>query len=91
MQYWHDSLSLSVLCTGTNPGMSSTLEHIRLATQRVKSSGLQADVRARAVVLVAEDSTVGNSLRHMIQLNEDDPALKALVEETCTLEKKGYR
>ena len=65
----------------TNPSMSSTLEHKRVATQRVKSLGLQADLRARAVVLAAEDSTVGSSLRDMIQLNEDDPALKALVEE----------
>ena len=31
--------------------------------------------------MVAADSTVGNSLRDLIQLNEDDPALKALVEE----------
>ena len=65
----------------TNPRMSGTLEHKRVATQRVKSLGLQADLRARAVVLAAEDSTVGSSLRDMIQLNEDDPALKALVEE----------
>lgn len=61
--------------------MSGTLEHKRVATQKVKSLGLQADLRARAVVLAAEDSTVGNSLRDMIQLNEDDPALTALVEE----------
>ena len=61
--------------------MSGTLEHKRVATQRVKSLGLQADLRARAVILAAEDSTVGSSLRDMIQLNEDDPALKALVEE----------
>ncbi len=65
----------------TNPGMSVTLEHKRAATQVVKSLGLQADLRARAVVLAAADSTVGNSLRDLIQLNEDDPALKALVEE----------
>ncbi|DBA71813.1 TPA: hypothetical protein ACH3X2_010966 [Trebouxia sp. C0005] len=61
--------------------MSSTLEHKRAVTQVVKSLGLQADLRARAVVLAAVDSTVGNSLRDLIQLNEDDPALKALVEE----------
>ena len=61
--------------------MSGTLEHKRAATQAVKSLGLQADLRARALVLVAADSTVGNSLRDLIQLNEDDPALKALVEE----------
>ncbi|KAL0043922.1 hypothetical protein WJX82_005225 [Trebouxia sp. C0006] len=65
----------------TNPGMSGTLEHKRTATKVVKSLGLQADLRARAVVLVAADSTLGNSLRDLIQLNEDDPALKALVEE----------
>lgn len=61
--------------------MSGTLEQKRVATQRVKSLGLQADLRARAVVLAAEDSTVGSSLRDMTELNEDDPALKALVEE----------
>ena len=61
--------------------MSGTLEHKRAATQAVKSLGLQADLRARALVLVAADSTVGNSLRDLIQLNEDDPALKALIEE----------
>ncbi|DBA83740.1 TPA: hypothetical protein ACH3X1_006271 [Trebouxia sp. C0004] len=61
--------------------MSGTLEHKRAATKVVKSFGLQADLRARAVVLVAADSTVGNSLRDLIQLNEDEPALKALVEE----------
>ncbi len=61
--------------------MSGTLEHKRTATKVVKSLGLQADLRARAVVLVAADSTLGNSLRDLIQLNEDDPALKALVEE----------
>ena len=61
--------------------MSGTLEHKRAATQAVKSLGLQAHLRARALVLVAADSTVGNSLRDLIQLNEDDAALKALVEE----------
>ncbi|DBB05783.1 TPA: hypothetical protein ACH3X1_012378 [Trebouxia sp. C0004] len=65
----------------TNPGMSSMLEHKRAATKVVYSLGLQADLRARAVVLVVADSTVGNSLRDLIPLNEDDPALKALVEE----------
>ncbi|DBA73555.1 TPA: hypothetical protein ACH3X2_009798 [Trebouxia sp. C0005] len=65
----------------THAGMSSTLEHKRAVTQVVKSLGLQADLRARAVVFAAADSTVGNSLRDLIQLNEDDPALKALVEE----------
>ena len=61
--------------------MSGTLEHKRAATKVVKSLGLQADLRARAVVLVAADSTAGNSLRDLIQLNEDNPALKALVED----------
>ncbi|KAL0021807.1 hypothetical protein WJX77_002351 [Trebouxia sp. C0004] len=74
---WQSSEDLAA----TNPGMSVTLEHKRAATQVVKSLGLQADLRARAVVLAAADSTVGNSLRDLIQLNEDDPALKALVEE----------
>ena len=84
MQYSHDALSLSVLCTGPSCnkyGMSGTLEHKKAATQAVKSLGLQADLRARALVLVAADSMVGNSLRDLTQLNEDDPALKALVEE----------
>ena len=57
--------------------MSGTLDHKRVATKAVKSLGLQAHLRARAVVLVAADSTVGNSLRDLIQLNEDDPALKS--------------
>ena len=61
--------------------MSGTLEDKRAATKVVKSLGLQAGLRARAVVLVAANSTVGSSLRDLIQLNEDDPALKALVEE----------
>ena len=69
--------------------MSGTLEHKRAATQAVKSLGLPADLRARAVVLVAADSTVGNSLRDLIQLNEDDPALKALVEEFLRREVTG--
>ena len=61
--------------------MSGTLEHKRAVTKAVKSLGLQTDLTARAVVLAAADSTVGNSLRDLIQLNEDDPGLKALVEE----------
>ena len=69
--------------------MSGTLEHKRAATKVVKSLGLQADLRARAVVLVAADSTAGNSLRDLIQLNEDDPALKALVEELLRGEGAG--
>ena len=84
MQYSNDALSLSVLCTDpavTNPGMSSTLDHRRAATTVTKSLGLQTDLTARAFVLVAADSTVGNSLQDLIQLNEDDPGLKALVEE----------
>jgi len=64
--------------------MSDTLEYKRAATQAVKSLGLQPDLRARAVVLVAANSTVGNDLRTLIQLNEDDPGLKALVEEFLT-------
>ena len=84
MQSSHDALSLSVLVQDlaeTNAGMSGTLEHKRAVTQVVKSLGLQANLRARAEVLAAADSTVGKSLRDLIQLNEDDPALKALVEE----------
>lgn len=61
--------------------MSDTLEHKRTATYAVKSLGLQPDLTTRAVVLVAADSTAGNNLRTLIQLNEDDPGLKALVEE----------
>ena len=61
--------------------MSGTLEHKRAATKVIKSLDLQTCLRERAVVLAAADSTVGNSLRDLIQLNEDDPALKALVEE----------
>ena len=65
--------------------MSSLLERKRAATEAVKRLGLQTDLRTRAVVLVAVDSPVGNSLRDLVQLNEDDPGLKAL------LEKRGYR
>ena len=69
--------------------MSDTLEYKRAATQAVKRLGLQPDLRARAVVLVAADSTLGNNLRTLIQLNEDDPGLKALVEEFLTGEGTG--
>ena len=68
----------------SNLGMSDTLEYKRAATQAVHSLGLQSDLRARAVVLVAADNQVGNDLRTLIQLNEDDPGLKALVEEFLT-------
>ncbi|KAL0023256.1 hypothetical protein WJX77_000462 [Trebouxia sp. C0004] len=74
-----------------NPGMSNTLKDKRAATEAVKRLGLQTDLRARAVVLVAADSTVGNSLRVLIQLNEDDPGLKALVEEFLRGEGTGPR
>ena len=65
------------------------MEHKRAATTADKSLGLQTDLRARAVVLVAADSTVGNSLRDLIQLNEDDPGLKGLVEEFLRGEATG--
>ena len=65
----------------TNPGTSSTLEHKRA----VESLGLPTDLRARAVVLVAADSTVGNSLGDLIQLKEDDLGLKHW------LKRRGYR
>ena len=84
MQCSHVALSLSVLCTGPSCNKSRherQAGHKRAATQAVKSLGLQADSRARALVVVAADSIVGNSLRDLLQLNEDDPALKALVEE----------
>ena len=92
MQYGHDALSL--LCfvqdlAATKSGMSGTLEYKRAAMQAVKSLGLQAGLRARALVLVAADSTVGNSLRDLIQLNEDNPALTALVEEFLRGEATG--
>ena len=83
MQHSHDALSLSMLCTefSCKSRHERALEDKRAATKVVKSLGLQAGLRARAVVLIAADSTVGNSLRDLIRLNEDDPALKALVEE----------
>ncbi len=75
-----------MLCTG--PSCNKYRHERYVGTQEgsthiVKSSGLQADFRARAVVLAAANSTVGNSIQdqNLIQLNEDDPALKALVEE----------
>ena len=61
MQSSHDALSLSVLVqdlAATNPGMSSTLEHKRAATEAVIRLGLQTDLRTRAVALAAVDSTV---------------------------------
>ena len=61
--------------------MNDTLEHKRAATEAVNRLGLQPDLRARAVVLCAADSTRGNSLRVLIQLNEDHHGLKALVED----------
>ena len=78
MQCSHDAVQDPA---ARSPGMSGMLEHKRAATAVVKSLGLQTDLRARAVDLVTADSTVGNSLRDLIQLNEDDPELKALVEE----------
>ena len=72
-----------------NLGMSGTLEHKRAATKVVKRLGLQADLRAKAVALVAADSRMGNSLRDLIHLNEDDSALKALVEEFFRQEGTG--
>ena len=69
--------------------MSGTLEHKRAATKVIKSLDLQTRLRERAVVLAASDSTVGNSLRDLILLNEDDPALKALVEEFLREEGTG--
>ena len=69
--------------------MSGMLEHKRAATAVVKGLGLQTCLRARAVVLVAADSTAGNSLRDLIQRNEDDPRLKALVEESLRGEDSG--
>ena len=45
----------------TNPSMSGTLEHKRAATAVIISLGLQRNLRARAVVLVAADGTVGKA------------------------------
>ena len=73
----------------TNPSLSGTLEHKRAVTAVIISLGLQTNLRARAVVLVAADSTVGRSLRDLIQLNEHDPGLKALVEEYMRGEDTG--
>ena len=42
--------------------MSDTLDHERAATTAVKTLGLQPDLRVRALVLVAAESWVGNSL-----------------------------
>ena len=56
--------------SGTQEGCHSSSQKLRPANRF-----------ARAVVLAAADSTVGNSLRGLTQLNEDDPTLKALVEE----------
>ena len=89
MQYSHDAQFLVQDPAATDSGMSGMLESKRAATQAVKSLDLQAGLRARAVILVAADSALGNSLRDLIQLNEDDPTLKALVEEFLRGEVSG--
>ena len=73
----------------TNSGMSGTMEDKRAAATVVRSLGLQTDLRASALVLVAADSPVGNSLRSLVQLHEDAPDLKALVEELLKGEDTG--
>ncbi|KAL0021284.1 hypothetical protein WJX79_008029 [Trebouxia sp. C0005] len=49
------------------------------ARTKVKAKGQGKDNEVLKPAAIR--STVGNSLYHLIQLNEDDPALKALVEE----------
>lgn len=75
--------------TSINSGMCDTLGCKRAATEVVKTLGLQPDVTARALVLVAADSTAGNNLRSLIQLNETDPDLRAYVEHFFIMEDKA--
>ena len=42
---------------------------------------VRSPLKTSSTLVAAADSTVGNSLQDLIQLNEDDPTLKALVEE----------
>lgn len=67
----------------------SALENKRAATEAGITLGLQPDLRARAVVLVAADSTRASDLQNLIQLNGADPGLKALIEEFCTQDFSG--
>ncbi len=72
-----------------NSGMSGTVEDKRAAGAVVRRLGLQTDLRARALVLVAVDSPVGNGLRSLLQVWEDAPDLKDLVEEFLKREDTG--
>lgn len=65
------------------------MEHKRAATTAVQSLGLQPRLRARALVLVAADSILGNSLRTLIHLNENDVELKATIKEFLRGEDTG--
>lgn len=62
--------------------MSETMENKRAATTTVKSLGLPPHLRARALILAAADSLVGNILRILIQLNEDDVEVKHWVKSS---------
>lgn len=66
--------------------MSSALEQkvVVTATAAVKELGLQPYLRSAAVILCAEESTRGNSLRNLIAANHKDPDFKALVEDFFT-------
>jgi len=68
-------------------GMMHTMERKRAATKSVKSLDLPADLRAKALAFAASDSTAGNSLRDLIELNDDDdlkPAIMCFLEgEEC--------
>lgn len=55
----------------------------------MKQLALQPDVRVRAVVLCAADSTEGNSLQVLVQLNQDEPGLEAFVEDVFRGEGTG--
>ena len=55
------------------------MEQKRAATKLVKGLDLHRDLRTRALVLVAADSTTGSSLRDLLLLNDEDDDLKSMV------------
>lgn len=65
--------------------MSDKLDQIKAATAAVKSLGLPPGLRSAAVILCAEDSARGNSMRNLITVNHEAPDFKGLVEDFLNL------
>ena len=59
--------------------MIDNLEDKKAASKAVKRLGLPSDLKARALALVAADSTFGSNLRALIQLNEGESELETFV------------